>query len=200
MSIAGCAGGASGDTSMCGITAGGCVDRMCWRGCAMCPRCVSWASGQYRAAKSYVRPGQVEYAPRLIAASHVDLTGYPAVAWRYATSAGVLGRSYDRAIFVVVAEVCDRDSFVVIAEGCGSGRVDSDCFVGSVCIGAGCSRVEFTGGVDCDCCVRIVLTLALMLSSSGSMMVAGAGAMLTRQSRAPCCSRAPCSICCPVLS
>lgn len=40
-----------------------------------------------------MRPGHVLYAPRLMAASHVCLTGYPAVAWRYAMSAGVFGRS-----------------------------------------------------------------------------------------------------------
>jgi len=42
----------------------GLVDRMCCRGCAMCPLWVSSASGQYLAANLYVSPGHVAKAPR----------------------------------------------------------------------------------------------------------------------------------------
>ena len=38
--------------------------------------------GQYLEALAYVRSGQVEKLPALMAASQVDLTGKPAAAWR----------------------------------------------------------------------------------------------------------------------
>ena len=42
----------------------------------------------------YVSPGQVAKFPALMALSQVDLTGNPAVAWRWRTNASTLGKSY----------------------------------------------------------------------------------------------------------
>lgn len=176
-----------------GCTNVGCVDRMCCRGCAVCPRRVSSASGQYLATSVGVSPGQDEYAPRFIAASHVDLTGYPAVACRYAMRCGTLGRSYARACAVVRVGCC------CVAVGM---------FVG----GSACA---IRGGGEGGVLVTRPMGLLLSLSSSIGMMFgrgvtcavticawggAALGVMSMRHSRAPVVSREPLRMSAPVLS
>lgn len=54
--------GAVGETvrRQAGLAGSGCrVDRTCWRGCAMCPLCVSSVFGQYLATNVGVSPGQL---------------------------------------------------------------------------------------------------------------------------------------------
>ena len=61
----------------------------------MCPLIVSTARGQYFAAFEYVSPDHVSKIPFLIDLRHVDLTGNPAAACMYRTSASTLGRLYE---------------------------------------------------------------------------------------------------------
>ena len=58
------------------------VERMPSLAWVRLPFTVSSLLGQYLEALVYVRPVQVEKLPDLMAASQVDLTGNPAVAWR----------------------------------------------------------------------------------------------------------------------
>jgi hypothetical protein len=51
-----------------------------------------------------VSPGQDLYAPCFTTAKHVDFTGYPAVACRYAMRASTLGRSYAQECAVVFVD------------------------------------------------------------------------------------------------
>ena len=60
----------------------------------MCPLNFSTAHEQYFSALEYASPGHGAKFPFLIALSHVDLTGFLAVACIYHTSASTLGRLY----------------------------------------------------------------------------------------------------------
>ena len=55
---------------------------------------VSLDSRWYLDALEYMRPGKISNFPALMDASHINLTGDPAAACRYLTSASTLGRSY----------------------------------------------------------------------------------------------------------
>ena len=58
------------------------VDRTPLRDCVRCPLRYSSEAGQYLAALVKVITGQEAKFPAWMAASHVDLTGKPAAAWR----------------------------------------------------------------------------------------------------------------------
>jgi hypothetical protein len=104
------------------------VEWICCLGCAMCPRSVSSELGQCRAASLYVSPGHDAYAPRWMASNHVCLTGYPAVAWRYAMSAGVFGRSKVwTCSLVAVHGGFGSGAGVVVGDGTGVGGAGSCC-------------------------------------------------------------------------
>ena len=70
------------------------VDRTPLWDCVRCPLRDFSETGQYLAALAKVSPGQEAKFSAWMDASHVDLTGKPAAAWRYQTRAPMLGKSW----------------------------------------------------------------------------------------------------------